>query len=80
MLKASATEAVANLNEKTNSAKVNPADVKTFLSDSEKGKAKEETVSKRTKVITREDEKNVVFEAMDEKAKLIVHRSYVKKQ
>jgi hypothetical protein len=80
MLKASATEAVANLNERTKAEKVNAADVKTFLSDSEKGKSREETVSKRTKVITREDEKNVVFEAMDEKAKLIVHKSYVKKQ
>ncbi|MGI9055004.1 MAG: ARPP-1 family domain-containing protein [Pyrinomonadaceae bacterium] len=80
MLKASATEAVANLNEKTKTEKVNAADVKTFLSDSEKGKSREETVSKRTKVITREDETNIVFEAMDEKAKLIVHKSYVKKQ
>jgi hypothetical protein len=80
MLKASATEAVANLNEKTKAEKVNAADVKTFLSDSEKGKSREETVSKRTKVITREDETNVVFESVDEKAKLIVHKSYVKKQ
>ena len=80
MLKASATEAVANLNAKSKSVKVVAAAVKTFLSDSEKGKSKEETVSKRTKVITREDESNVVFEAMDEKAKLIIHKSYVKKQ
>ena len=80
MLKASATEAVANLNEKTKPGKVDAADVKTFLSDSEKGKAREDIVSKRTKVITREDETNVVFEARDEKAKLIVHKSYVKKQ
>lgn len=80
MLKASATEAVANLNAKTKSEKVDAAAVKTFLSDSEKGKSKEETVSKRTRVITREDEKNVVFEAMDEKAKLVIHKSYVKKQ
>ena len=80
MLKASATEAVANLNEKTKNENVNATQVKTFLSDSDKGKSREETVSKRTKVITREDEKNVVFEAMDEKAKLIVHKSYMKKQ
>lgn len=80
MLKASATEAVANLNAKTKSEKIDAAAVKTFLSDSEKGKSKEETVSKRTKVITREDESNVVFEAIDEKAKLVIHKSYVKKQ
>ena len=80
MLKASATEAVANLNEKPKPGKASAAEVKTFLSDSEKGKAKEETVSKRTKVITREDETNVVFEAMDEKAKLVIHKSFVKKQ
>ena len=69
MLKASATEAVANLNEKNKAEKVNAADVKTFLSDSEKGKAREDIVSKRTKVITREDETNVVFGARDEKSK-----------
>lgn len=80
MLKASATEAVANLNDKVKFGKTEAADVKTFLSDSEKGKAKEETVSKRIKVITREDESNVVFEARDENAKLVVHKSYVKKQ
>lgn len=80
MLKAAATEAVANLNEKTKSELVKAGDVKTFLTDSEKGKSKEEIVSKRTKVITREDDANVVFEATDEKAKLVIHRSYVKKQ
>lgn len=80
MLKAAATEAVANLNEKTKAVSVGATDVKTFLTDSEKGKSKEETVSKRTKVITREDEANVVFEATDEKAKLVIHKSYVKKQ
>lgn len=80
MLKASATEAVANLNDKVKVGKTDAAAVKTFLSDSEKGKAKEETVSKRIKVITREDESNVVFEARDENAKLVVHKSYVKKQ
>lgn len=80
MLKAAATEAVANLNEKTKSETVRGADVTTFLTDSEKGKSKEEIVSKRTKVITREDESNVVFEATDEKAKLVIHRSYIKKQ
>lgn len=80
MLKAAATEAVANLNAKTKAEKVKADDVKTFLTDSEKGKSKEEIVSKRTKVVTREDEANVVFEATDEKDKLVIHRSYVKKQ
>ena len=80
MLKAAATEAVANLNAETKAEKVKADDVKTFLTDSEKGKSKEEIVSKRTKVVTREDEANIVFEATDEKDKLVIHRSYVKKQ
>ena len=80
MLKAAAIEAVANLDEKAKFTEINVSQIETFLSDAEKGKAKEEKVAKRTKVITREDENNVVFEARDEKQNVVIHKNYVKKQ
>lgn len=80
MLKASATEAVAEFNEKNSFESVQSEAVKTFLDDAEKGKAEEQTVTNRVKVISREDKENIVFEARDEKAKAVIHKSYVKKQ
>ena len=80
MLKAAAVEAVSELDEKKKIGSVSAVQVKRFLADAEKGKSKEEKVAKNTKIVTREDEKNVVFEASDEKENVVIHRSYVKKQ
>ncbi len=80
MLKAAAVEAVANLNEKVIFSSVKPGEVQAFLSGAERGKVSEQTVSKRSKVITRETKRNVVFEAVDASRKLVVHKSYVSKQ
>jgi hypothetical protein len=82
MLKASAVEAVAELDRgnKIYAAPPKPASVTTFMSDSEKGPAKEKTLANRTKVTTRETGDNVVFEARDEKSDAVIHRSYVKVQ
>ncbi|MEZ5426244.1 MAG: DUF6569 family protein [Pyrinomonadaceae bacterium] len=80
MLKAAATEAVAELDEKGKPAEVTAADVRRFLEEAEKGKVEEQAVAKNTRVIKREDEKNVVFEARDVKQKAVIHRNYVKKQ
>lgn len=80
MLKASAVEAVAESNEKKSFGEVKANAVKTFLADAEKGKAEEKNVSNRVKVLTREDQENVVFETRDEKEKAVIHKSYVKKQ
>lgn len=80
MLKASAIEAVAELNEKSRFNEVKAGTVKTFLADAEKGKTEEKEVANRVKVVTREDQENVVFETRDEKQKTVIHRSYVKKQ
>ncbi|MEZ5344728.1 MAG: DUF6569 family protein [Pyrinomonadaceae bacterium] len=80
MLKAAAVEAVANLDEKVVAyVAVTPEDVFSFLKDSEKGKSEEEAVSKGAKVVTRDTEKNVMFEAVDSTRKLVIHRSYVSK-
>ncbi len=79
MLKAAAVEAVANLNEKVKFTTVKPGEVWALLEGAARGKATEQTVSKRSKVITREDEKNVLFEAVDSSSKLVIHRNYVTK-
>ncbi len=79
MLKATATEAVAEFNEKKISGEVKAETVKTFLTDAEKGKTEEQTVTNRMKVVSREDKDNIVFEARDEKEKVTIHKSYVRK-
>jgi len=80
MLKAAAIEAVANLNEKVVFSRVKPGEVQAFLLGAEKGKAREQTVSTRSKVITRENERNVLFESVDTKRKIVIHRNYIRKQ
>jgi hypothetical protein len=80
MLKAAAVEAVAHSRgvRLTEPAKADA--VKNFLADAEKGAAKERSASGNASIVTREDKDNVVFEARDDKSKVVVHRSYVKKQ
>ena len=59
---------------------VKTADVKGFLSDAEKAKPTDtRSASLGAKLTTREDRDNVMIEAVDEKSKTVVHRSYVKK-
>jgi hypothetical protein len=80
MLKASAVEAVAELNKNNRTAAApKPASVSTFMADSDKGKAEEKRVNK-TRVTTRESKENVVFESRDEKGDVVIHKSYVKVQ
>lgn len=80
MLKASAVEAVAELNKNTRTAAApKPASVSTFMADSDRGKAEEKRVNK-TKVTTRESKENMVFESLDEKGDVVIHKSYVKVQ
>lgn len=79
MLKAAAVEAVSISHVRASSAPVRPDSVKAFLSDSDAGKAAERSASGGAVVVTRDQKDNVVYEARD-KQKLIVHRSYVKKQ
>lgn len=80
MLKASATEAFAEYDKNTRFTQVKAENVKTFLDDAAEGKVKEKAVKNRTKVTEREDADNIVFESTDEKSKVVIHRSYVKKQ
>jgi ARG/rhodanese/phosphatase superfamily protein len=79
MLKAAATEAVAESHSVRLADPVKVAAVSGFIDDAEKASAREESVGAGAKLVTREDKDNVMFEARDSKSKVVVHKSYVKK-
>ena len=81
LLKASAVEAVAELNKDVEATPVVAEVVQTFLSESEKPAAAAKDVTRRVKVVTREDDKNIFFETQDGAQNGgWVHRNYIKKQ
>ena len=81
LLKATAVEAVAELNKDIEAKPVASETVHTFLSDSEKARAEARQVTPRVKVVTREDDKNIFFETQDRAANDgWVHRNYIRKQ
>jgi hypothetical protein len=81
LLKASAVEAVAESNKDVSAEAVASETVHTFLADSEKAKAEARQVTRRVKVVTREDDKNIFFETQDGAANDgWVHRNYIRKQ
>ena len=80
MLKASATEAVAAQRGIRLADPVKATAIKGFLDDAEKAKPTDtRSAAAGAKLTTREDRDNVMIEAVDEKSKTVVHRSYVKK-
>ncbi len=79
MLKATATEAVSAANQVRLADPVKPASVKGFLDEAEKASSKDRSINSGASLRTREDKDNVMFEARDEKSKVVVHKSYVKK-
>jgi hypothetical protein len=81
LLNSSAVEAVAELNKDAEAKAVASETVHTFLADSEKAKAEARQVTRRVKVVTREDDKNIFFETQDSAANdAWVHRNYIRKQ
>ena len=81
LLKASAVEAVAELNKDVEATPVVAEVVETFLTESEKPAAAAKDVTRRVKVLTREDDKNIFFETQDRTQKDgWVHRNYIRKQ
>lgn len=79
-LKATATEAVAESRGVRLADPVKAESVKTLIDDSEKAKPTERAVGSGSgRVVTREDKDNVMVEARDEKSKVVVHKTYVKK-
>ena len=80
MLKASATEAVAASRGVRLADPVKSDAIKGFLNDADRAKPTDDrTPSAGARLVTREDKDNVMFEARDEKTKVVVHKSYVKK-
>jgi hypothetical protein len=79
MLKASATEAVAESRGVRLANPVKQETVKAFIADSDRATAKDQKLAAGATLRTREDKENVMFEARDDKSKAVVHRSYVKK-
>ena len=80
MLKASAIEAVAAQRGIRLADPVKADAVKGFLDDAERAKPTDtRSAAAGARLTTREDKDNVMIEARDEKSKIVVHRSYVKK-
>jgi hypothetical protein len=82
LIKASAVEAIAELNQNADEAKPVASEmVESFLTDSEKPAAAAKEVTPRVRMVTREDDKNAFFETQDRDQKDgWVHRNYIKKQ
>ena len=81
LLKASAVEAVAESNKDVETKPVASEVVHTFLTDSDKARAEAREITRRVKVVTREDENNILFETQDRAANDgWVHRNYIRKQ
>jgi len=81
LLKASAVEAIAELNKDDEAKPVAAETVETFLAESEKPKPATKAVTTRVRMVTKEDDKNIFFETQDREQKDgWVHRNYIRKQ
>lgn len=78
-LKATATEAVAESRSVRLAAPVRAGDVKGFMDDSDRAKAREKTATSGARLTTREDKDNVMVEARDGRTNVVVHKTYVRK-
>ena len=80
MLEASAVEAIAELKSGEKFQPVDASAVKTFLRESQTGKAETKKVTARTSVVKSETEKNLFFETRDlSRSKKWLHRNYLAK-
>jgi len=80
MLKAAATEAVSESRGVRLADPVKAEAVRDMIDDAEKARPREQSLgSGKTRLVTREDKDNVMVESRDEKSKIVVHKSYVKK-
>lgn len=68
------------MNEARAARVVKASDIKAFLDGADRARSEERAVTDRVKAVTREDDENVIFESRDSKAKVTIHKSYVKKQ
>src|SRR5690349_8262158 len=80
LLKATATEALAELNDDAKPQPVADETIHAFFADAEQPKAQAKAVTERVRVVTREDDKNVFFETQDRRQNdAWVHRNYIRK-
>jgi hypothetical protein len=80
LLKASAVEAIAKLDDGAKQEAVEQSEITAFLADSEKPSPAEKSVTPRVKLVTREDERAIFFETRDgQKKDAWVHRNYIRK-
>jgi ARG/rhodanese/phosphatase superfamily protein len=81
LLKASAVEAIAELNQPVKAEPIAEETVGAFLVESEKPSAQPKDVTSRVRMLTREDDKNAFYETQDRSQKdAWVHRNYIRKQ
>lgn len=81
LLRASAVEAIAELDQAKADQPVTDETVHAFLSESERATGNTKNVTGRIKLVTREDDKNIFFETLDRSEKdAWVHRNYIRKQ
>jgi hypothetical protein len=80
LLKANATEAIAELQADAPVSPVTDESVQGFLGEAEKGRASQKEVSRRVHLVTREDDKNVFYETRDRAQNgAWIHRNYIRK-
>lgn len=80
LLNASAVEAFAEWDRAATAEPVTARAAKAFLRDAETGKTEVKTLRPRTKMVKRETEKNLLFEARDRtRGEAWVHRNYLAK-
>jgi hypothetical protein len=79
LLEACAIEAFAEMDKGKKFAPVTQAAVRTFLAEAAKGKASRQDVIKGVHQLTREAERNVLFECVDEKRQEVLRRSVLAK-
>lgn len=80
LLDASAVEAFTELDQAAKSEPVTAEIAKAFLRDAESGKAETKNLRPRTRMIKRETEKNLLFEARDRtRGEAWLHRNYLAK-
>jgi hypothetical protein len=80
LLKATAVEAIAELTKDEQFQPVANETITSFLAESEKGAEDEKEVTRRVKVLTRENDKNILFETRDRMRKdAWIHRNYIRK-
>lgn len=77
MLKAAVVESISLADQAKADSQPTAADISTFLAAAEKGEAKERGTVAKSKVVTRQNSNEAVYEMRD-RSDLVVHRNYVK--